>query len=189
VRRSARCRRSGAIDPAPLSNAGRAVMAFPVIYGISPPLEFQFDVSAHTNSPGCRSCNSPAEGERAAAGVVLAGVSRYTDLATQVRQACGMADGWQRVDRVSYAKCAPPVTRRPAATTDRRLGAHKTASAMGASILRSACSDARTSASKMENSVAEWVRSRHLRRSNHNRFAYQSSGSGQAPVQSPPPGR
>jgi hypothetical protein len=30
--------------------------------------------------------------------VVLAGVSRYTDLATQVRQACGMADGWQRVD-------------------------------------------------------------------------------------------
>lgn len=35
----------------------------------------------------------------AAAGVVLAGVSRYADLATQVRQACGMADGWQRVDR------------------------------------------------------------------------------------------
>jgi hypothetical protein len=39
-------------------------------------------------------------------------------------------------------------------------------------------SDARTSASKRENSVAEWVGSRHLRRSDHNRFAYQSSGSG-----------
>ena len=35
------------------------------------------------------------------------GVSRYTDLATQVRQACGMADGWQCVDRVSYAKVRP----------------------------------------------------------------------------------
>ena len=39
------------------------------------------------------------------------GVSRYTDLATQVRRACAMADSWQRVDRVSYAKCAPVVTR------------------------------------------------------------------------------
>jgi hypothetical protein len=38
--------------------------------------------------------------------VVLAGVSRYTDLVTRVRRACGMADAWQRVDRVSYAKCA-----------------------------------------------------------------------------------
>jgi hypothetical protein len=36
-------------------------------------------------------------------------VWRYTDLATQVRQACGMADGRQRVDRVSYTKCAPVV--------------------------------------------------------------------------------
>ena len=35
------------------------------------------------------------------------GVLQYTDLATQVRQACGMTDGWQRVDRVSYAKCGP----------------------------------------------------------------------------------
>ncbi len=37
---------------------------------------------------------------------------------------------------------------------------------------------ARTSASKTENSVAAWVSSRHLRRSNHSRFAYQSSASG-----------
>jgi len=40
------------------------------------------------------------------------GVSRYTHLAMQVRHACGMADGWQRVDRVSYTKCAPVITRR-----------------------------------------------------------------------------
>src|SRR5208282_916620 len=38
--------------------------------------------------------------------------------------------------------------------------------------------DAVTSASKIVNSVAEWVSSRHVRRSNHNRFAYQSPGSG-----------
>ena len=38
--------------------------------------------------------------------------------------------------------------------------------------------DAVTSASKIVNSVAEWVSSRHVRRSNRNRFAYQSSGSG-----------
>ena len=38
--------------------------------------------------------------------------------------------------------------------------------------------DAVTSASKIVNSVAEWVSSRHVRRPNRNRFAYQSSGSG-----------
>ncbi len=38
--------------------------------------------------------------------------------------------------------------------------------------------DAVTSASKIVKSVAEWVNSRHVRRSNHERFAYQSSGSG-----------
>ena len=38
--------------------------------------------------------------------------------------------------------------------------------------------DAVTSASKIVNSVAEWVSSRHVRPSNRNRFAYQSSGSG-----------
>ena len=38
--------------------------------------------------------------------------------------------------------------------------------------------DAVTSASKMVNSVAEWVSSRHVRRSDRNRFACQSSGSG-----------
>ena len=59
-----------------------------------------------------------SEGERVAAGVVLAGVSRYTALATQVRQACGMADGWQCADRVSYAKCAPVVTRWPGVAVD-----------------------------------------------------------------------
>jgi hypothetical protein len=53
------------------------------------------------------------------------GVSRYTDLAAQVRRVCGMADGWQCVDRVnvSYAKCAPVVTHRPSAATDRRFRA------------------------------------------------------------------
>lgn len=80
-------------------------------------MEFQFEVSAHIIPQDCRTGNSRAEGERAAAGVVLAGVSRYTDLATQVRRTCGMADGWQRVDRVNYAKCAPVVTRRPSAVT------------------------------------------------------------------------
>ena len=48
-------------------------------------------------------------------------VSRYTDLTTQLRQACGMPEGWQRVDRVSYAKCGPVVTRRPSAATDRLI--------------------------------------------------------------------
>ena len=101
-------------------------MNFPVIYGISPALmEIQFEVSAHVIPQDCRSCNSPAEGKRAAAGVVLTDLSRYTDLATQVRQAGGMADGWQRVDRANYAKCAPMVTRRPSAATDRRLGAFR----------------------------------------------------------------
>ena len=38
--------------------------------------------------------------------------------------------------------------------------------------------DAVTSASKIVNSVAEWVSSRHVRRSNRSRFAYQSPGSG-----------
>jgi hypothetical protein len=46
------------------------------------------------------------------------GVSRYTDLATQVRQAGGMADGRQRTGRVSHAKCARVVTR-PAFGGDR----------------------------------------------------------------------
>ena len=77
-------------------------------------MEFQFEVSAHI-IPQDVAHVIPAEGERVAAGVVLAGVSRYTYPATQVRRACGMADGWQCVDRVSYAKCAPVVTRRPSA--------------------------------------------------------------------------
>ena len=38
--------------------------------------------------------------------------------------------------------------------------------------------DAVTSASKIVNSVAEWASSRHVRRSDRTRFAYQSSGSG-----------
>ena len=50
--------------------------------------------------------------------------------------------------------------------------------------------DAVTSASKIVNSVAEWVSSRHVRRSNRNRFAYQSSGSGAGAARRPPgPGR
>jgi hypothetical protein len=39
-------------------------------------------------------------------------------------------------------------------------------------------SEALTPASKIEKSVAAWVRSRHLRRSGHRRFAYQSSAPG-----------
>jgi hypothetical protein len=108
VRRSARCRRGGAIDPVPLSTAGRTVMTFPVICGISSALmEFQFGLSAEIISrdvahviPRLRVSVSPLVW-------FWQGVLRYTDLATQVRQACGMADGWQRVDRVSYAKCGP----------------------------------------------------------------------------------
>jgi len=42
------------------------------------------------------------------------GVSRYTDLATHVRWARGTADGWQRLDRVSYAKCARTSSPEPA---------------------------------------------------------------------------
>ena len=42
-------------------------------------------------------------------------------------------------------------------------------------------SAARTSAAKTENSVPECVSSRHLRRSNHSRFPYQSSRSGVDP--------
>jgi hypothetical protein len=97
-------------------------MTFPVIDGISPALmEFQFEVSAHIIPqdvahliPQLRVSVSPPVW-------FSQGVSRYTDLATQVRQACGMADGCQRVDRVSYARCAPMVTRRPSTATDRRL--------------------------------------------------------------------
>jgi len=97
-------------------------MTFPVIHGISPaPMEFQFEVSARIIRQDVAQV-IPPQGECVAAGVVLAGVSRYTYLAAHVRQASGMADGWQRVDRVSYAKCAPVVTRRPSAVTDRQLG-------------------------------------------------------------------
>jgi hypothetical protein len=42
----------------------------------------------------------------------------------------------------------------------------------------------RHAASKIVNSVAEWVSSRHVRRSNHSRFAYQST-----PIQGPCPPR
>jgi hypothetical protein len=84
-------------------------------------MEFQFEVSARIIRQDVAQV-IPPEGERVAAGVVLAGVSRYTYLAAHVRQASGMADGWQRVDRVSYTKCAPVVTRRPSAATDRRIG-------------------------------------------------------------------
>jgi hypothetical protein len=94
-------------------------MTFPVIHGISSaPMEFQVEVSARI-IPQDVAQVIPPEGERVAAGVVLADVSRYTYLAAHVRQASGMADGWQRVDRVSYAKYAPVVTRRPSAATDR----------------------------------------------------------------------
>jgi hypothetical protein len=94
VRRSARCRRSGARDPVPLSNAGRAVITFPVIYGISPVLmEFQFEVSAHT-IPQDVAHVIPQLGMSVSPLVWFSqGVSRYTNLATQVRQACGIADG------------------------------------------------------------------------------------------------
>jgi hypothetical protein len=100
-------------DPVPLSNAGRTVMTFPVISGKSSALmEFQFEVSAHIipqdiahRIPQLRVNVSPLVWSSQ-------GVLRYTDLATPVRQACGMVDGWQRVDRVSYAKCAPVITRR-----------------------------------------------------------------------------
>jgi hypothetical protein len=75
------------------------------------------------NFPGCNSCNSRLRVRcRRWCGSRRACVG-YTDLATQVRQACGTADGWQRVDRVSYTKCAPVVTHRASAATDRRLGA------------------------------------------------------------------
>ena len=70
------------IEPVPLSKAGRPIMTFPVIYGIpSALMEFQFGVSAYL-IPQDAAHNSPAEGERAAFSVALAGVSRYTDLAT-----------------------------------------------------------------------------------------------------------
>jgi hypothetical protein len=46
--------------------------------------------------------------------------------------------------------------------------------------------DAVTPASKIVNSVAEWVSSRHLRRSDRNRFAYQSRDPAQAPIRRPP---
>jgi hypothetical protein len=73
-------------------------MTFPVISGKSPALmEFQFEVSAHIIPPGCRSGNSQLRVSVPPLVWSSQGVSRYTDLATQMRQACGMADGWQRV--------------------------------------------------------------------------------------------
>ena len=50
----------------------------------------------------------------------------------------------------------------------------------GNQLARSPQAGCRHVTSKIVNSVAEWVSSRHLRRSNHNRFTYQSSGSGAA---------
>jgi hypothetical protein len=58
-------------------------------------MEFQFEFPLTQFPRDVAQVIPPAEGERVAAGVVLAGVSRYTNLATQVRQAGGMADGWQ----------------------------------------------------------------------------------------------
>ena len=84
-------------------------------------MEFQFEVSAHTIPQDVAYVIPQLRVSVLPLVLVLAGVSRYTDLATQVRQACGVADGWQCLDRVSYAKCAPVVTRRLLAATDRRL--------------------------------------------------------------------
>jgi hypothetical protein len=84
-------------------------------------MEFQFEVSARMITQDVAHIIPQLRVSLSLLVWFSQGASRYTDLATQVRQACGMADGWQRANRVSYAKCAQVVTRRPSAATDRLI--------------------------------------------------------------------
>ena len=86
-------------------------------------MEFQFEVSAHIIPPDVAQLIPQLRVSVLPLVWFSQGVSRYTDLAAQVRRVCGMADGWQCVGGVSYAKCAPVVARRPSAATDRRVWA------------------------------------------------------------------